>query len=115
MDYIAGEFAAKKRFQIRTGLHQTHDWQDQYQYYRPCAIQAVGNLQVIYGKRAKCNNNYPNCEGIVIEYTDLIKEKMVLMMGDVNYASFNMARLANKDAVFAAQVKKRKIGRIKLI
>lgn len=53
------------------------------------------------GKRAKCNNNYPNFEGIVIEYTDLIKEKMVLMMGDVNYASFNMARLANKDAVFA--------------
>lgn len=53
------------------------------------------------GRIAGCDSSYPNCEGIVIEYTDSIKEKTVLMMGDVNYSSFNMARSANKEVSFA--------------
>lgn len=40
-------------------------------------------------------------EDIVIEYTDRITGVSVLMMGDVNYASFDRARLANRHLGFA--------------
>ena len=53
------------------------------------------------GEKDPCDSSFPNCEGIVIEYTDVINKKRILMMGDVNYASFNKARSLNKDALFA--------------
>ena len=53
------------------------------------------------GKKAPCDSSRRNCEGIVIEYTDRVTGKVVLMMGDVNYASFNAARTANMDPLFA--------------
>lgn len=53
------------------------------------------------GKKAPCDSSHRNCEGIVIEYTDRITETVVLMMGDVNYASFNAARTASMDPLFA--------------
>lgn len=65
----------------------------------PSQILAVYKLYM--GKKDKCDSSYPNCEGIVIEYTDTTNEKTVLMMGDVNYASFNEARYTNKDTLFA--------------
>ncbi len=52
------------------------------------------------GEKAACDGSLPNCEGIVIEYMDKVKEKNVLMMGDVNYASFNKA-LKNQNTNFA--------------
>ncbi|MCH5281452.1 MAG: hypothetical protein J1E61_08270 [Lachnospiraceae bacterium] len=65
----------------------------------PSTILATYRLYM--GKKVPCDRSYPNCEGIVIEYTDQINEKVVLMMGDVNYASFNEARLSNGDKEFA--------------
>ena len=53
------------------------------------------------GKKAPCDSSRRNCEGIVIEYTDRVTGKVVLMMGDVNYASFNEARIASMDPLFA--------------
>lgn len=53
------------------------------------------------GEKKPCDRSYPNCEGIAIEYMDVAKKKNVLMMGDVNYASFNKARSVNKDTLFA--------------
>jgi len=46
------------------------------------------------GEKTGCDSSYSNCEGIVIEYRDFKagKESVVLMMGDVNYASFDKAR-----------------------
>lgn len=65
----------------------------------PFEIQSIYRLYM--GKKDQCDSSYPNCEGIVIEYMDMINKKRVLMMGDVNYASFNKARSSNKDTLFA--------------
>lgn len=61
----------------------------------------LATYRLYMGERDKCDRSLPNCEGIVIEYNDVIKNEKVLMMGDVNYASFNKARSVNKDAIFA--------------
>lgn len=61
----------------------------------------LATYRLYMGKKDKCDSSYPNCEGIVIEYTDKDKEKVVLMMGDVNYASFNKARVVRKHPLFA--------------
>lgn len=53
------------------------------------------------GEKETCDRSFPNCEGIAIEYMDVAKEKNILMMGDVNYASFNKARFMNTDTSFA--------------
>lgn len=53
------------------------------------------------GEKETCDRSNPNCEGIVIEYVDVAKKKNVLMMGDVNYASFNKARLVSAKKSFA--------------
>lgn len=64
--------------------------------------QIAATYRFYMGKKASCDSSFPNCEGIVIEYTDYTKkQKTVLMMGDVNYASFNEARRANHDLLFA--------------
>lgn len=61
----------------------------------------LATYRLYMGKKDKCDSSYPNCEGIVIEYTDKTNGKVVLMMGDVNYASFNKARAVSKDPSFA--------------
>ena len=53
------------------------------------------------GEKHSCDKSFPNCEGIVIEYEDKIKNKTLLMMGDVNYSSFNAARTAAGEPLFA--------------
>ena len=63
--------------------------------------QILATYQFYMGEKARCDSSLPNCEGIVIEYTDRITGVRVLMMGDVNYASFNRARLANHHLGFA--------------
>lgn len=64
--------------------------------------QILATYRLYMGKKASCDGSYANCEGIVIEYTDRIKNKTVLMMGDVNYASFDKARSAAGRPSFAA-------------
>lgn len=61
----------------------------------------LATYKLYMGKKDKCDSSYPNCEGIAIEYADKIKKKVVLMMGDVNYASFNKARATNKELSIA--------------
>lgn len=65
----------------------------------------TGNLLATYklymGEKHSCDSNAKNCEGIVMEYRDEIRKETVLMMGDVNYASFNAARLAASESLFA--------------
>lgn len=62
-------------------------------------IRATYKLYI--GKKDSCDSSYPNCEGIAIEYTDINKKETILMMGDVNYASFNAARCVNGEPSFA--------------
>lgn len=66
-----------------------------YKLYMGKRVAGKGKMKETYDK------SRPNCEGIVIEYTDVVKKKCVLMMGDVNYASFNSARLTNQEVEFA--------------
>lgn len=63
--------------------------------------QILATYRFYMGEKAGCDSSLPNCEGIVIEYEDQIKEVRVLMMGDVNYESFDKARLASGDLKFA--------------
>ncbi|WP_414733911.1 hypothetical protein [Acetobacterium carbinolicum] len=56
------------------------------------AIQKLAIYKLYMGKKTTCDSSHSNCEGIVIEYYDKIKNIRVLMMGDVNYDSFNKAR-----------------------
>ena len=57
--------------------------------------QIIGQYKLYMGEKSGCDSSYSNCEGIVIEYTDFKsgEEKVFLMMGDVNYASFDKARV----------------------
>ena len=57
--------------------------------------QIIGQYKLYMGEKSGCDSSYSNCEGIVIEYTDFKRgeEKVFLMMGDVNYASFDKARV----------------------
>jgi hypothetical protein len=60
----------------------------------------LATYKLYMGGKAKFDGSFPNCEGIVIEYTKS-EEKVILMMGDVNYASFNRAREINNDPKIA--------------
>lgn len=55
------------------------------------------------GGRVPCDSSASNCEGIVIKYTARRKRKRetTLMMGDVNYASFDLAQVASGASLFA--------------
>ncbi len=68
-------------------------------------LNRAGQVDAVYrlymGEKASCDASYANCEGIVIEYEDKVKEECLLMMGDVNYASFNKARSASNANRFA--------------
>ncbi len=56
--------------------------------------KTIGQYKLYMGEKNGCDSSYSNCEGIVIEYSDFKRdeEQVVLMMGDVNYASFDKAR-----------------------
>lgn len=54
--------------------------------------EATAMYRLYMGEKDVCDSSISNCEGIVLEYTDLKKKKKVLMMGDVNYTSFNKAQ-----------------------
>ena len=60
----------------------------------------LATYKLYMGGKAKCDGSFPNCEGIVIEYTNSAN-KVVLMMGDVNYSSFNEARKSNNEPKIA--------------
>lgn len=59
------------------------------------------SYQFYMGNSVRCDSSKSNCEGIVIEYKDVIKDCTVLMMGDVNYTSFNNARASAGESLFA--------------
>ncbi len=61
----------------------------------------IATYRLYMGGKAPCDTSKRNCEGIVIEYTNEIQGKTLLMMGDVNYASFNLARDAAGLPLFA--------------
>lgn len=65
--------------------------------------ELIGQYKLYMGEKADCDSSSPNCEGIVIEYTCFVggQEKVILMMGDVNYASFNKARQNSGELVIA--------------
>lgn len=56
-----------------------------------CLHLPSATYKLYMGQKDSCDRSSKNCEGIVIEYTDTSKDKTLLMMGDVNYASFNAA------------------------
>lgn len=111
MDHIVGSYAAKKAFLNKKWY--TPDCNDACADARRLAkyLDLKGNLvrasrenagrmigkidmenvryKVFMGEKALCDRSKPNCEGIVIKYEDT--DHVVLMMGDVNYASYNKA------------------------
>ena len=58
------------------------------------------------GAKAACDSSYANCEGIVMEYKNLQKNKTILMMGDVNYESYNKARLSVSNEACAEAIRR---------
>lgn len=111
LDHIAGSFAAKKDYLNKKwfapNCHDACiDAQRLARYLdikgnlfcaargngrRICEIKIGNNAtyKLFMGEKVPCDNSLPNCEGIVIKYET--PNKTVMMMGDVNYASYNMA------------------------
>lgn len=111
LDHIAGSFAARKNFLDKKWF--APDCYDACIDARRLAkyLEIKGNLfcvarntgrmigqinignkatyKLFIGEKVPCDNSFPNCEGIVIKYKSA--DKTVMMMGDVNYASFNKA------------------------
>lgn len=66
----------------------------------------LATYKLYMGEKAGCDKSRTNCEGIVIEYKSYSKKKnqrkkVVIMMGDVNYTSFNKARNNNQEPLVA--------------
>lgn len=63
---------------------------------------SLATYKLYMGGKVNCDTAI-NCEGIVIEYTKYTNSanKVVLMMGDVNYSSFNEARKSNNEPKIA--------------
>lgn len=111
LDHIAGSFAAKKAFLDKkwfvpdcydacTDAQRLAKYLDLkgnlFRVERKNGrligeIHAGNNItyKLFIGEKAPCDSSFPNCEGIVIKYEDT--DNTVMMMGDVNYASFNKA------------------------
>lgn len=111
MDHIAGSFAARKNFLDKKWfvpdcydacitvqrLAKYLDLKGNlFRVERKKGGRMIGTVQIgttIYklfiGEKAFCDSSHPNCEGIVVKYEDT--NNTVLMMGDVNYRSFNKA------------------------
>lgn len=72
-------------------------------YGRMIGKITIGNnttYKLFMGEKAPCDSSESNCEGIVIKY-ETPKNK-VLMMGDVNYHSFNKATAKCNEPLFSA-------------
>lgn len=67
----------------------------------PASVTPQAIYRLYVGKKDKCDSSRRNCEGIVIEYIDISTAKSVVMMGDVNYSSFNKARSETGEPLFA--------------
>lgn len=112
LDHIAGSFAARKDFLDKKWFapdcfDACTDAQRLAKYLdlkgnlfcvgRENSGRMIGKINIgknttyklFMGAKASCDRSYPNCEGIVIKYEDT--DNIVMMMGDVNYASFNTA------------------------
>ena len=113
MDHVAGSYAAKKGFLDKkwfapdckdagTNIMRLAKYLDmkgnllrvdRSKGGRLLGKFKIGSDDVTYklfmGQKASCDSSYANCEGIVIKYED--PDNTVLMMGDVNYASYNIA------------------------
>lgn len=112
LDHIAGSFAAKKDFLNKkwftpdcfdacTDAQRLAKYLDlkgnllrveRKKFGRLIGEINIGNnttYKLFMGEKASCDRSYPNCEGMVIKYEDT--DKTVMMMGDVNYESFNKA------------------------
>lgn len=111
MDHIAGSFAATKSFLDRKWfvpdcadaclsaqrLAKYLDLKGNLYRVERSKGRMIGKIyignNIIYklymGEKVSCDISRPNCEGIVIKYEDM--NTTLLMMGDVNYASFNKA------------------------
>lgn len=112
MDHVAGSYAAKKDFLDKKWF--APDCHDASANVVRLAkyLDVKGNLlcvdrskggrllgefkigsdvtyKLFMGQKASCDSSYANCEGIVIKYED--PDNTVLMMGDVNYESYNIA------------------------
>ena len=63
----------------------------------------LATYKLYMGAKEGCDKSPQNREGIVFEYTKYTSsgDKVVLMMGDVNYKAFNKARDNNKEAGIA--------------
>ncbi len=113
MDHVAGSYAAKKEFldkkwfapdcfDASTNIMRLAKYLDmkgnllrvdRSKGGRLLGKFKIGSDDVTYklfmGQKAPCDGSNANCEGIVIKYED--PDNTVLMMGDVNYASYNIA------------------------
>lgn len=111
MDHIAGSFAATKSFLDKKWfvpdcadacvsaqrLAKYLDLKGNLYRVERSKGRMIGKIyienNIIYklymGEKVACDTSRPNCEGIVIKYEDM--NTTLLMMGDVNYASFNKA------------------------
>lgn len=115
LDHIVGSFAARKNFLNKKWfapdcydacitaqrLAKYLDLKGNlFRVERKKAGRMIGTVPIgtsIYklfmGEKVPCDRSSPNCEGIVIEYNGTTNKgtNTVLMMGDVNYSSFNHA------------------------
>lgn len=111
LDHIAGSFAARKDFLNKkwfapdcldactdaTRLAKYLDMKGNLFCVTRNTGRMIGEINInkkatyklFIGEKASCDSSYPNCEGIFIKYKDA--DNTVMMMGDVNYASFNKA------------------------
>lgn len=111
LDHIAGSFAARKEYLNKKWFApDCHDACTDAQRFAKyldikgnlfCAARGTGRMigeikigpdvtyKLFMGEKASCDNSLRNCEGIVIKYETT--DNKVMMMGDVNYASFNKA------------------------
>lgn len=66
------------------------------------SINEISHEYLFYmGDKASCDASIANCEGIMIEYRDKMNDRVVLMLGDVNYTSFDNARSNAGEKLFA--------------
>lgn len=124
MDHVAGSYAAKKGFLDKkwfasdckdagTNIMRLAKYLDmkgnllrvdRSKGGRLLGKFKIGSDDVTYklfmGQKASCDSSYANCEGIVIKYEE--PDNTVLMMGDVNYASYNIAVTKYNNSVKSA-------------
>lgn len=61
--------------------------------------RTIASYKFYIGEKSSCDRSLPNCQGIAILMKDYEKEETILMLGDVNYESFNRARNNSGDSL----------------